>query len=88
MVVHCTWARGRYRDAGNLTYSVVYLLLCSCSQGTEVEPVLRELMLMYSSLDASAHYTCASLAMQGDVIECILEMCRRTGPAVDRWGCD
>ena len=43
---------------------------------------------MYSSLDASAQYTCASLAMHGDVVECILEMCRCTGPAVDKWNCD
>ena len=75
---------GRYRDAGNWTYSVVYLLLCSCSPGTDLEPMLRELMWMYTSLDVSAHYSYASLYMQGDVIECILERCRESGPAVDK----
>ena len=76
--------KGRYRDAGNWTYSVVYLLLCSCSQGTELESAFRELMWMYSSLDATAPYTYASLEMQGDVIESILERCRDTGPSVDK----
>ena len=76
--------KGRYKDAGNWTYSVAYLLLCSCSPGTDLEPMLRELMRMYPSSDVNAHYSYASLSMQGDVIECILEPCRETGPAVDK----
>ena len=78
------YGKGRYKDAGNWKYSVAYLLLCRCSPGTDLERILQELMKIYASLDPSAHYSYPSLSMQGDVIECILEACRETGPVVDK----
>ena len=76
--------KGRYRDAGNWTYSVVYQFMCETASGTELEPILSSLMGLYTSLEASAPYTYTTLSMQGDVVETILELCRYTGPSVPK----
>ena len=76
--------KGKYRDAGNWTYSAIYLLLWESALGTELEAVLRELASHYTSLLPDWPYTSASLNTRGNVIEAILEECRYTGPAVDK----
>lgn len=76
-------AKGRYRDPGNWTYSVVYLLLWNSVEGTSLKPLLVALAAKYTSLLPEAPYTLLTISMQGDVIECILASCREQGPAVE-----
>jgi hypothetical protein len=74
--------RGRFTDAGNWTYSVVLALLWMQGLNTELQPLLLGLASKYSSLHPTAACTTTTKGMRGDVVECILCMCRETGPSI------
>ena len=75
--------KGQYEDAGNWTYSAIWLLIWRWSGGKDLERSLMELGDRYPTLRPDAAYTQNSLSMQGDAVEAILYDCRFTGPAVD-----
>lgn len=88
------WSRGgsvrqgkRLVDLGNWKYSVLYCWMYSasfsCHECQECQTHFQALSERYATLRIDAPYTDNSIAMKGDVMECILYTATHTGDAIE-----
>jgi hypothetical protein len=81
---------GRWKDAGNWYYTVLFLLMWHASSSSTDQACHQLLLALadrYSALRFDAPYTDTTISLQGDVIECILATTRSKGPSISTEDC-